>query len=971
MSVSGPYNDTPFQIDYEGAQIELTFTKTTPDTATITWNIPEPFVGCTDDSGAYNGIVITLDNKSVENSQRPVNGTFYTADPTASGDLHAGDRIGDAIVVGAFYDDDLTTSLIVSDIEPSTAYYFSAYAVDKRGRYHRAGSHAYALEWSKETKDRDFPAYQEFRVLGPVNKKVNITTFTEPDTTMLHSQWTGLSTERNYSITVSTDVLPETEVVIAGAAAQNYERFVAEFNDQLALAIAPVLNAGAPNAGSFYIDAPNQKAYVWTGSAYNQADVTFNASEPNGVSDGDFWLDLDTDVLQRRVGGAWEAQSYLRYYKQYNNLSGSDYWIDGDVAMQWEGATWCKRPLTNSPIDPSLARTPSTGEFWFNTKDGVMYTWSDEGACWKSTEIIFHSEDPSAPSVGTLWYNYDAKKLFIFDGSDWVEQTATYAELPPKTASDGQIWVDVKNEVVKIYNFSLREWNKADVIYWHADPRNRKSCDKWWKSSNGFDQIFVWDFINSVWVEHPSFTQGEIDPREVVLAVGHVWNRTDGHYFKWDGMTWTEITAIELSHDPRTPVIGEILRTADEWLIWSGTSWDEINVHLNDDDPANLPIGDMWFDSSVRQLKQLTAVGWTSVPYSIKPQVPKAGERYFDTLTNKLKEWINGRWQNAILPLRATINELNNLMFIGSTLGSNGWVKITPDEQFRADIKPYFVSGGPVVGHDAVSAVPSYKADGVGTDGSVDERREVITAILAELGLGGVNVELTKVQLERAVDSALETLRQKSSAGYKRGFMFMDVVPESQNYVLSNKNEGYNRIVTVNGAFRMSGGRVGGYAHNDPFDQSMIQQLYYAGSFDLLSYHLLSSYNELLNEMFAKHLNFSWNERTRVLMFHQYMRFKERILLDVMVERSEQDLLTDRYTRPWLIKFATAKSMMMLAQIRGKFASLPGAGGGVSLNASDLATQAQTYIDECMAEIEEYVVNTLEDVGGGAAFILG
>ncbi|MNQ95794.1 hypothetical protein D3C85_1113680 [compost metagenome] len=247
----------------------------------------------------------------------------------------------------------------------------------------------------------------------------------------------------------------------------------------------------------------------------------------------------------------------------------------------------------------------------------------------------------------------------------------------------------------------------------------------------------------------------------------------------------------------------------------------------------------------------------------------------------------------------------------------------------------------------------------------------MINAILTDLGMGSVSVELTKAALERCIDSALETLRQKSSASVKRGFMFMEIVADKQSYILSSKRSDYDKIVNVNGVFRVRGGRIGSNSYNDPFEQSMIQQLYFAGSFDLLSYHLLSSYNELLNEMFANNLMFTWHEYSRTLMLHQYMRNKERVLLDVMVERTEQDMLVDRYTRPWIIKFATAKAMMILAEVRGKYGSLPGAGGGVTLNASDLRGQATEYFEQCADDIENFVVNSVEEVGLNSTIMLG
>lgn len=970
MSKAGPYNDTPFQIEHEGQTIDLIFNKTTPDIATISWNIPAPVVGCGDDQGAYNGIVITLDSKSVANAQRPVNGTYYSADPTASQQLHAGDKIGEALVVGAFYDDTTTVSLQVSDLEPNTPYYFSGYAVDAQGRYHRAGVHAYALEWAKEDKDRDYPAYQEVRVLGPVGKAVDIKKMREPETSSLHSQWTGLKPDATYILKAHSDTLPTTEVDIEGTNAQTYEDLVKEFNLKLSLAIAPVINAGPPNVGSMYVDNAKSTLYRWNGTSYSVSPAIFSKLLPNAVENGDYWFQPSTKTLSRWILDEWEQREYIKYHKPFTSLDGSDYWINGNQAAAWEGTTWCARPLTTSLIDPSLPLTPQTGAFWYNTEDGLMYMWDDQKLCWNAIEVIYHQVDPNALEEGALWYSSKLKQLFVLVNGKWSKSTASTTALPPKTPADGMLWVDLKNDVVKKYDFTSRTWAKADVIYWDADPTIRKSCDMWWQSVNGVDKMFVWDYINSVWVESTQFTQSATDPRDPKLEVGHIWNRTDGHYFIWDGMQWVAINAIELDHDPREPLEGEIIHTDLGWFTW-GTEWRPLVVKETEVDPAAIPAGTYWYDMTAKQLKMFSGTEWVNVAFSIKPQIPATGSQYFDTIENALKEWKNGKWVKAELPVRATINELNNLMFIASTKGSASCVLIEFPKEYRDVAKPWFYINDPVVGHDAVSDIPSYKQEGVGTDGSVDERREVIATILTELGLNMVQVELRKDQLERAVDSALETLRQKSSAGYKRGFMFMDIVPEQQKYILSSKRSEYNKIVTVNGVFRTKGGRIGANSYNDPFEASMIQQLYFAGSFDLLSYHLLTSYNELLNEIFANNLMFTWNEYTRTLMLHQYMRSKERVLLDVMVERSEQDLLVDRYTRPWLIKFATSKAMMMLAEVRGKYGSLPGAGGGVTLNADALRNQADVYLEQCMDDIDMFVVNSVEDVGMNGSFILG
>ena len=61
----------------------------------------------------------------------------------------------------------------------------------------------------------------------------------------------------------------------------------------------------------------------------------------------------------------------------------------------------------------------------------------------------------------------------------------------------------------------------------------------------------------------------------------------------------------------------------------------------------------------------------------------------------------------------------------------------------------------------------------------------------------------------------------------------------------------------------------------------------------------------------------------------------------------------------------------MLAEIRGKFGSLPGAGGGVSLNAADLITRADTDMQDLYNQLDDYVASNVEDWGMGTTFVIG
>ena len=147
--------------------------------------------------------------------------------------------------------------------------------------------------------------------------------------------------------------------------------------------------------------------------------------------------------------------------------------------------------------------------------------------------------------------------------------------------------------------------------------------------------------------------------------------------------------------------------------------------------------------------------------------------------------------------------------------------------------------------------------------------------------------------------------------------------------------------------------------------------MYHMGTYDLVSYHLISDYIEQLEQLFATRVTYTFDEGSRELFLFQRFTRDERILLDTMMERTEQELMTNRYTKKWVERWALGEAKMILAQIRGKYATLPGAGGGVSLNAGDLTASAQEDFARCDAEVDDFVVNDLENLGIGSEMIIG
>jgi hypothetical protein len=63
--------------------------------------------------------------------------------------------------------------------------------------------------------------------------------------------------------------------------------------------------------------------------------------------------------------------------------------------------------------------------------------------------------------------------------------------------------------------------------------------------------------------------------------------------------------------------------------------------------------------------------------------------------------------------------------------------------------------------------------------------------------------------------------------------------------------------------------------------------------------------------------------------------------------------------------------MIALGQIRGKFSTLPGAGGGIQLNADQLFSLAESYREELIEQIDDFIVEKPEEIGLGSTMAYG
>lgn len=980
MSSFNPYNDTSNKIKFEGQQITLTTTKVGPSTVQLNWNLPYGLTGC--DKLAYNGIVITVNNVESSLSEAPIDGTTYTGDPTVDSNLHAGDKINSSMVVLALYDDVTTISATISGLVPKNAYFFTAHAVDAQNKYHTEGVHAYSQTYGS-TERPELPGYTEIRIGNPRKGSYDILKSGVACAVQLSAP-TNLVTSRLYDFKLKTNACGQANaccdpytITVSGNDAQTYEELIDVVNSYLVNLCGHPESATPPNVGYLYFKSSTNELLQWDGYEYTSLPIIISSVDPQVPYDGQYWLDTNTNILYQYnlASPAWEEIPVIEYYKDPTSLDQTDYWFNGTTAYKFEGSTWCEHVTIIQNADPSEAIVPVTGTYWFNSVDSLMYGWSEICEKWTARDVIVSLTDPNTDTDGNFWFNTDTSVLNIRDTGAWGEYSYRYevSEEEPNLPSLETMWVDNVNDKLYARDITNTTWEEVPVIFYHVDPIDRDSCQLWWNSTN--DDLYVWDVVYSNWVAVQSFIQSATDPTTPLVTTTPriFWYNPDTtNILYWDGSEWVVKNVIISTNDPMLLPLGTVWysTTTETYYerIASPVSWSAISPFAWEDAPGTLELGVFWKNGS--SLYTWNGLTWVSVLYNTSTGEPIIGFSYYNTVDDVVYKWTSTGWTTQSPPVTLHMTDTGSLIFQTSNTGSSAFVEIIDKTLFIALPDNAYV-GTPVMGLDNIPGTPTFMTLGVGTDGSTDERRNLVTEIQKQLGWPAYKVELSKEQYDTAIRLALEQFRRKSASAYKRVFFFLQIKPGRQQYELSDKTVGYNKIVNVMAAYRIQSSFLGNATGQGAYGQAMLQHLYQMGSFDLLSYHLISDYVELMNQMFAAYLVFTFNERTRILNFHQTFGSNERVLLDAMIERTEQDLLTDRIAKTWIETYALGRCQLMLAEIRGKYASLPGAGGGVTLNATELQTRGEMNLEWCEEEIDNFLANEIESVGMGGDFILG
>lgn len=283
-------------------------------------------------------------------------------------------------------------------------------------------------------------------------------------------------------------------------------------------------------------------------------------------------------------------------------------------------------------------------------------------------------------------------------------------------------------------------------------------------------------------------------------------------------------------------------------------------------------------------------------------------------------------------------------------------------------------------------------------------RADIIDYIRLRLGFGMIDVEADQEHFEMGLRQAFKRYRQRSSNAVEESYCFLELWPETQEYILPNY------IIDVKQIFRRGIGSMGA-GQFEPFASGYLNQyMLVAGQVGgLASYELFAGYQELTMTMFGGYMNYTWNKVTKKLTIVRKVpgagsgtgsganqmpslpnandgdgtpgegesgggspsggsnrsggnvatpadeMFKEPVLLWTFNYKPDQMLLNDPQVMPWIQDYAYALTAISIGQAREKFATIAGPQGGTTLNGTAIKQEGLALLEKLDQEISLYM----------------
>lgn len=248
--------------------------------------------------------------------------------------------------------------------------------------------------------------------------------------------------------------------------------------------------------------------------------------------------------------------------------------------------------------------------------------------------------------------------------------------------------------------------------------------------------------------------------------------------------------------------------------------------------------------------------------------------------------------------------------------------------------------------------------------GSINPRNKLIKQLKLMLGDQMVDIELDNEHYDLAVDLAVERLRQRSDGALEERDLFITLQPEQTEYTLPDEVQQVRRLYR-----RGVGANTTGGTNFDPFEAafSNIYLLQAGRTGGLATWDFFSQYQESIGRVFGSQINFTWEPNSHKLTIVRKVKAEEDVLVRAQVKKTDDIIILDSYTGPWVRSFALAHCKIMLGEARSKYPSgLPGPNGAVILNGEAIKQEGLADLEVLEQEVQNLVTSD-----SGYAFIIG